>query len=168
MTPVVQGQALRAIALFEGLKGLAAIAASLGLPSLAHHDVRALAFALMGHLHLDPEAHFPRLVLDKLSDLNNANLRRVVLLAWAYAALRLAEGYGLWRDKAWAEWLAAVSGALYVPLEVSHLLTHTTAINGIVLGGNIAVVAYMVARLTRRRRQDPTPDRPAAPESKSL
>lgn len=30
----------------------------------------------------------------------SANLREVVLLAWGYAAIRLTEGYGLWKDRA--------------------------------------------------------------------
>jgi len=149
----VRNNALHAIALFEGLKGLAAIAASLGLLSLVHHDVRAIAYALMGHFHVNPDARFPQMLLNDISALQNANLRQVVLLAWGYAAIRLTEGYGLWRDKAWAEWLAAVSGAVYLPLELSHLAAHTTAINGLVLTGNLAVVAYMVARLWRRRKQ---------------
>jgi uncharacterized membrane protein (DUF2068 family) len=151
--PAYRTNALHAIALFEALKGLAAIAASLGLLSLVHHDVRAMAYALMGHFHLNPDARFPQMLLNDISALQNANLRQVVLLAWGYAAIRLTEGYGLWRDKAWAEWLAAVSGAVYLPLELSHLAAHTTAINGLVLVGNLAVVAYMVVRLWRRRKQ---------------
>lgn len=150
-TPAVKNNALHAIALFEALKGLAAIAASLGLLSLVHHDVRAMAYALMGHFHVNPDAHFPQMLLNDISALQNANLRQVVLLAWGYAAIRLTEAYGLWRDKAWAEWLAAVSGAVYLPLELSHLVVHTTVINLVVLGVNLAVVAYMVARLRRRR-----------------
>jgi len=146
-------KALETIAAFEGIKGIAAIAASFGLLSLAHHDVRAMAYALIGHFHLDPDAHYPRILLDQASMLANANVRQTVLLAWAYAALRFTEGYGLWRDRAWAEWLAAVSGAVYLPLELRHLVAHTTGINAIVLLGNVAVVAYMVVTLIRRRNQ---------------
>lgn len=152
--PAVKNNALHAIALFEALKGLAAIAASLGLLSLVHHDVRAMAYALMGYLHVNPDAYFPQILLNDLSALQNANLRRVVVLAWGYAALRLTEAYGLWHDKAWAEWLAAVSGAVYLPLELSHLVAHTTVINMAVLAVNLAVVGYMVVRLRRRRNAD--------------
>jgi uncharacterized membrane protein (DUF2068 family) len=151
--PLNHSKALHAIALFEGVKGLAAITASLGLLSLAHHDVRAMAYALIGHFHLDPDAHYPRILLNDATLLANANLGQAVLLAWAYAAIRLTEGYGLWKDRAWAEWLAAASGAVYLPLELSHMLARTTVINGIVLTGNMAVVAYMVVRLRRRRSQ---------------
>ncbi len=148
---------LHLIALFEALKGFAAIAASLGLLSLVHHDIQATAHALIGYFHLDPEAHYPRMLLDDATLLANANLRQVVLLLWGYSGIRLSEAYGLWKDRAWAEWLAAVSGAMYLPLEVSHLLHSTTWINAGVLVLNLAVVAYMVVRLRQRRAQSPAP-----------
>lgn len=146
-------RALHAIALFEGVKGIAALAASLGLLGLAHQDLRQLAFALIGHFHLNPDARYPRLFLNYAEVLDNENLRSVVLLAWAYAAIRLTEAYGLWKDRAWAEWLAALSGAVYIPLEFKHLLEHSTVTNAAVLTGNLCVVLYMVLRLVRRRAE---------------
>ena len=151
--PYATRRALHAIALFEGVKGIAAIAASLGLLGLAHHDLRQLAFALIGHFHLNPDGRYPKLFLNYAELLGNENLRSVVLFAWAYAAIRLAEAYGLWKDKAWAEWLAALSGAVYVPLEIKHLMEKPTAINAAVLAGNVCVVLYMVLRLWRRRTE---------------
>ena len=148
-----ENKALHAIALFEGVKGIAAFTASIGLLSLAHHDVRALAYALIGHFHLDPQAHYPSLLLNDAIWLASANLRQAVMLAWAYAALRMLEGYGLWKDRAWAEWLASLSGAVYLPFELRHLVQHTTVINFTVLIGNVGVVAYMVMRLRRRKNQ---------------
>jgi uncharacterized membrane protein (DUF2068 family) len=146
-------RALHTIALFEGVKGIAAIAASVGLLGLAHHDLRQLAFALIGHFHLSPDARYPRLLLTYAELLENENLRSVVLFAWGYAAIRITEAYGLWKDRAWAEWLAALSGAVYVPLELEHLLHHPTPINAAVLSGNVAVVLYMALRLARRRAE---------------
>jgi len=152
--PLLKNRALHVIALFEGVKGIAAFTASIGLLSLAHHDVRAMAYALIGHFHLDPNAHYPRMLLNDATLLANANFRQAVLLAWAYAAIRLFEGYGLWKDRTWAEWLASLSGAVYLPFELRHLVQHTTVINGVVLVGNVGVVACMVVRLWRRRNQD--------------
>lgn len=143
--------ALHAIALFEAIKGVAAIAASVGLVSLAHHNVRAMAYALIGHFHLNPDGHYPGIMLSYADMLASANLREVVLLAWGYAAIRLTEGYGLWKDRAWSEWLAALSGLVYLPLEVNHVMQHNTVINGAVLVSNVGVVAYMVHRLWQRR-----------------
>lgn len=147
-----ENKALHAIALFEGVKGIAAITASIRLLSLVHHDVRAMAFSLIGRFHLDPQAHYPRMLLNDATWLANENLRQAVMLAWAYAAIRLVESYGLWKDRAWAEWLASFSGAVYLPFELRHFVQNTTVINGLVLIGNVGVVAYMVIRLRRRRK----------------
>jgi uncharacterized membrane protein (DUF2068 family) len=72
-------------------------------------------------------------------------------MACGYAAIRFSEGYGLWKNRAWAEWLAAGSGAIYIPIEISHLLKHASIINIAVLTTNLAVVAYMIYRLRWRR-----------------
>jgi uncharacterized membrane protein (DUF2068 family) len=143
---------LHAIAVFEAAKGLAAISASVGLLSLAHHDVRAWAYALIGHFHLDPEAHYPRMLLDEATWLEHADLRQLVILACGYAAIRWIEGYGLWNDRTWAEWLAASSGAIYLPIEISHMLHNATVINCTVLGFNFWIVAYMLGRLWRQKK----------------
>jgi uncharacterized membrane protein (DUF2068 family) len=46
-----------------------------------------------------------------------------------------------------------VSGAVYLPIELSHLIGSATPINAAVLASNVAVVAYMVIRLLRRRAE---------------
>jgi len=143
---------LRSIAIFEIVKGISALAAGLGLLSLAHHDLKAMAYALIGHFHLDPESHYPQLLIDKAMWLESANLRQIVLLACLYASIRLIEAYGLWKDKAWAEWLAACSGGIYLPIEISHLYDHTTWINAAVMLFNLGVVMYMIYRLWERRK----------------
>jgi len=143
---------LRAIAIFEGVKGVAALAAAFGLLELVHHDTRRIAWALIGHYNLDPNGHYPGLLLHYAEVLQNANFRMIFFLAIVYATVRIAEGYGLWRDRAWAEWLAAASGALYIPFEAEHLLHRTTLVNAVVLLANIATVAFMVWRLWNRMK----------------
>ena len=143
---------LRAIAVFEGIKGFAALGASLGFLRLAHHDLRHLAYALIGHFHLDPDSAYPQRLLQLAELLSNTNLRVVVLLAWAYAALRLTECIGLWRGRAWAEWLTALSGALYVPIEINHVQTHATFTNWAILAVNVVMVTYMIRRRWVQRR----------------
>ena len=148
-----QRRALRAIALFETTKGIAAIIASLGLLSLANQHVRDLTFLLIRYLHLDSDAHYFKTLFDYSDLLSNDNLRTVVLMAWAYASMRFAESYGLWKNRVWAEWMAAVSGAIYLPVEISHIIKHASAINTAVLMTNATVVAYMMYRLWWRRTE---------------
>ena len=144
--------ALRAIAVFEATKGVAALASTIGLLSLLHHDLRHLALALVGHFGLDPTQHFPALLLQYVDQVNSTPLRSVVLLGGGYITIRLVEAYGLWFDRIWGEWVAALSGALYVPFEVQHLIHRTTVINALVLLFNLGVVAYMLYRLYERRK----------------
>ncbi|MES2362990.1 MAG: DUF2127 domain-containing protein [Pseudomonadota bacterium] len=150
--PDARRRALHAIAIYEAVKGLAALAAGLGLLQLLHYDVHELALALLWRFHLDPTAHYPELLLHYADLLSAINLRTMAPVAVTYITLRLLEAYGLWKEKVWAEWLAALSGALYIPLEVAHLVHRTTLINAGVLLANMAIVGFMAFQLWRRIR----------------
>ena len=150
--PVAQRRALRIIAAFECLKGLAALAAVVGLLDLMHRDVRQLAVALIGRFGLNPTGRYSSLLLHYADLLPGANVPLLLSLAAGYIALRFAEAYGLWKDMAWGEWLGALSGAIYIPFEARHWLLHSTWINAGVLLANTFTVAFLAFRLWRRRR----------------
>jgi uncharacterized membrane protein (DUF2068 family) len=152
--PVAERRALRAIALFEAIKGIAALAAVFGVIDLMHHDVRHLALELIGHFGLKPADHYPTILLHYADLLPGANMRALLLLASGYILLRLLEAYGLWNDRAWGEWLCALSGGLYLPLEASHLLHRPSGINAAVLAGNALMVCFLGYQLWRRRQND--------------
>lgn len=145
--------ALRAIAMFEAAKGVAALAALLGWLSLMHHDVHRLALELIGHFGLDPRAHYPELLLQSVDALNVTPLRTTVLLGSAYVALRWLEASGLWFDRAWGEWIGALGGGVYVPFELMHLRHAPTWQGAVVAAGNLALVFFLGWRLWRRRAQ---------------
>jgi uncharacterized membrane protein (DUF2068 family) len=69
-----------------------------------------------------------------------------------YAAVRFAEAYGLWHEKIWAEWFAALSGGIYVPIEVYEVWQRITWIRVSALVINLGIVAYMIWLLTESRR----------------
>lgn len=146
-----QRNALHVIALFEATKGLAAFAGLVGVLDLMHHDVRAIAMALIGRFGLDPEAHYPSLLLHYANLLPDANVHMLILLGTGYIALRLIEAVGLWLDKAWAEYLGALSGGIYIPFELEHFMQHPTLINGLIVLLNTVIVSYLVKALWQRR-----------------
>ncbi|WP_309682813.1 DUF2127 domain-containing protein [Polaromonas sp.] len=148
--PAARRRTLRAIALFEAVKGVAALAAGIGLLGLLHHDLHQAALALLWRFHLDPALHYPALLLRYADWLSAIDLRSLAPVALAYITVRLLEAYGLWKDKIWAEWLGALSGALYIPLEVAHLVHRSTLINTAVLLANIAVVGFLAFQLWKR------------------
>ena len=79
-------------------------------------------------------------------------------IAFTYALLRFTEAYGLWKGRTWAEWVALVSGALLLPLEVRELMRGITALRIAFFVGNLTVVLYMlyVIRTNRRERRNAT------------
>ena len=151
--PVAERRALRAIAVFEAIKGIAALVAVIGLLDLMHHDVRRLAMELIGHFNLNPEARYPSILLHYAELLPGANVRALGLLAFGYILVRALEAYGLWNDRAWGEWLGALSGGIYIPFEFGHLVQRPSIINAAVLAGNIFVVSFLVYRLSRKRKE---------------
>ena len=154
--PVAKRRTLRAIAVFEASKGIAAFAAIIGVLDLMHHDVRHLAIDLIGRFGMNPNAHYPSILLHYVELVPNADTHSLVILAFVYIFLRLLEGYGLWNDLAWGEWLGALSGGLYIPFETGHLIHRPSAIIGIVLAGNVFMVSFLAIQLWSRRTNDTT------------
>ena len=141
---------LRAVAAFEAVKGAIVLIAGFGLARLIDRDLQQAAENLVDRLHLDPAKKFPRIFLDLAANASDAQLWGLAALAMTYAALRFAEAYGLWFERRWGEWIAAVSGGIYVPVELYELSHGFSAIKLAALVLNALVVAYM-SHLLRRR-----------------
>jgi len=143
---------LRAVALFEAAKGALVLVAGFGLAALVHRDAQHLAEQLVHRLHLNAAKRYPRIFLELMGHVSDAQLWTLAALAATYAAVRFAEAYGLWRGRRWAEWLAALSGGIYVPVEVYELSRSVTAIKLGALILNACIVAYMCRVLWRTRK----------------
>ena len=144
---------LKAAAIFEALKGLLVILAGLGLLAFIHRDAQAFAERLVLHLHLNPARHYPRIFIEAAGRLTDARIWMFAAGAFAYSALRFAEAYGLWRARAWAEWIGIVSGAIYLPVEVIALVRRPTILKAVLLGLNALLVAYLSVIRYRQSRE---------------
>lgn len=153
MNPSSLRTAVRSMALFEAAKGVAALLGLLGLLGLLHHDLHKLALELIGHVGLSPAQRYPALLLDMVDRLNVTPVHTLVLLGGLYAAVRFVEAWGLWRDRAWGEWFGVAASGVYIPLEVQHILRHTSWQAMLVLAFNVALVLVLLARLMQRRAQ---------------
>ena len=147
---------VRAVALFEGAKGTLVFLAGFGALSLIHHNVQRLAEQMIGHLHLNPASHYPRVFADAAANLTDARLLLLATWAGAYGSIRFVEAYGLWLQRRWAEWFAVISGAIYIPFEVYELLTGATWLALAALLVNILIIGLMVHALLRERPAEPT------------
>jgi uncharacterized membrane protein (DUF2068 family) len=146
------GAQLRIVAMFELAKGLLVLVAGLGLLAFVHRDVQEVAEELLLHLHLNPASRIPGIFVALAERVSSMDLWVLALGAVVYAAVRIAEGYGLWFDREWAEWLGAASGLIYVPFELYELARGVTALKVATFGVNLLVVAVLIDALWRRRR----------------
>ena len=144
--------AIRAVAYLEAFKGLLAVAAASGLLLLLHKDIADFALRLVRHAHLNPAAHYPSIFIHAAENLQDSRLLMIAGGSAAYSLLRFAEAYGLFHEKAWAEWLAAVSGAIYVPFEVLGLIHTPNSLHAVLLAVNLGIVWLMLRELKGRRR----------------
>lgn len=150
--PLLDG--IRAVALYEAAKGAIVLLAGGGLLGLLHQDVQALAERFVRFSHLNPASKYPRIFVDAATNVTDKQLWWLAAAAAAYSCLRGLEAYGLWKGRAWAEWLALVSAALYVPVEYYHLWHRFTWLKVAVLVANLGVVAVMAYALRHRAEQE--------------
>ena len=134
---------VRAIAIFEAIKGCIGLIAGFGLLSLIHRDVADFAEDLVGFLHLNAEGRLAHRIVETISKLNPTNIKIFFALSLVYATVRFVEAYGLWRLRAWAEWFAIISGMVYIPIEIYELVHKPTFTRAAVLLINVAVVVYL-------------------------
>jgi uncharacterized membrane protein (DUF2068 family) len=134
---------LRAVAMFEASKGLLVLLLGLGLLDLLHRDVEETAENLLLRLRIDPDRRLARVLLDAASNMTDARLWALAGTAVAYAGVRFTEAWGLWNRRPWAQWFALLSGALYLPWEVSKLAQRVNWVHAGVFVGNVIMLLYM-------------------------
>lgn len=157
---------LRLVAAYQGVKGTVAIAAAAMLLTLGQLRVVTLIADAEDRLHLGEHSDLRRLIDSVAADTSDERLRVVALLLLAYAGLRFAEGVGLWIEAVWGEWLAVISAALYLPVEIWGLVHGVTWTKAAVFVGNLLIVIYVGRALRRElrarqlRAQSPSPPPP--------
>jgi uncharacterized membrane protein (DUF2068 family) len=147
------GAQLRIVAVFELAKGVLVLVAGAGLLAFVHRDVREAVGELLLHMHLNPANRIPGIFVELAERVASVDLWLLAVGAALYAALRIAEAYGLWFDREWAEWLGAASAVIYVPFELYALAKSVTPLKLATLGVNLLVIAVLTDALWRRRRR---------------
>ena len=136
--------ALRTVAVIEAAKGILVLLVGFGLLSLIHHDVQHFAERLIRRAHLNPASHYPKIFLDLADRVTDTHLLLLAAGAAGYTLLRLIEAYGLWHERRWAEWFAALSGGFYIPFEIYEVYERVTWLRVGTLALNVVVVTFMM------------------------
>ena len=135
---------VRTVATIEFVKGVIVVLAGLGLFSMRHKNIWGVAESFLEFLHVNPYHRYVGVFIDLVSKLSDVRLWKIAVVAAAYAALRFVEAYGLWYVRAWAEWMALFSGAIYIPFELADLLRRPTWFGVVVVVVNLVIVLYML------------------------
>lgn len=150
--PRRQRRVLQTVATVEFLKGVFVSLMGICALLLVHKDAWLYAESLLALFHISTDRRIALLFLDFADNITDAKLWAAARLAFAYSALRFTEAYGLWHCRTWAEWVAAISGTLLLPLEVQELFRRVTLLRCGLLIGNVAIVLYMIYVILANRR----------------
>jgi len=141
-----------AIAALKFVNGIGLLAIGLGALHYLHGDIENDVAHWMELLRADPHNRYLLWLLEKLSNVDDRQLRQLSVGTFFYSALFLLEGTGLAMAKRWAEYLTIVTTASLMPLELYELYVRLTWPRGVVLVVNIVVVWYLVVELRRTKK----------------
>ena len=142
---------LPVIGVFKLLKGLLILAVALGALHLARGDAADVLERWTTQLHIDPDGRHVGRAVQRILDLDERQLHALSAGMFVYAGIFMVEGVGLIARRRWAEWFTVLVTASFVPLEIYEIARHPGAIRIGALVVNLAIVAYLVARLRQRR-----------------
>ncbi|MCU1588895.1 MAG: putative rane protein [Frankiales bacterium] len=94
------------------------------------------------HINLTDSAFVAR--IQKVLESRPHTLTLLATALFAYAALQLLEGVGLWLLKRWGEYVAAIGTSVFLPLEIHELTKKVTVLRLGALVVNVAAIAYLV------------------------
>jgi uncharacterized membrane protein (DUF2068 family) len=140
---------LRAIAFFKLLKGTLLVGAGVGALGLLNaHTARAIT-GWAAALAADRHYHLLDTLVTYVIDVDERTLRLLSIGSFLYAMLFYTEGFGLFFDKRWAEYLTIMTTAGLIPFELFELFRRVTPLKIEVLVVNVMIVVYLVWRVTR-------------------
>jgi uncharacterized membrane protein (DUF2068 family) len=142
---------LRTIAVMEWLKGAGALGA--GVLLILHPDPSfgRAAERILRALHIARNSDLAIEVIRWARRIEIRHLHWMLALIFVYATLRMAEGWGLWRARTWAEWFGVLNGLLYLPIELFELSKGFNWVKFSVLLINLLVVWYLGWQLKKTR-----------------
>jgi uncharacterized membrane protein (DUF2068 family) len=135
---------LHVIAIYELVKGAFVLIVGLGLLTFIHKDLQAFGESLILLMHFNPAHHYPRIFLDFISRFSDMNFMLLAAGAFFYSMIRFIEAYGLWYERKWAEWMAILSGAMYLPIEIYEMTKLINWPRVLITAGNFAIVIYLI------------------------
>lgn len=145
------------IAVFKIAQAILFVAIGVGALRLLHKDIGDALLDLANHLRFNTEARMINFILEKASLVDDTMLRRISAVFFLYAALDLAEGIGLYLEKAWGEFLTLIITASFLPWEIYEVFRKVTWLRVSLLAINMLVLLYLAKVIWEQQRRKKTP-----------
>jgi uncharacterized membrane protein (DUF2068 family) len=142
---------LRFIAMVEFGKGLLAILLASGFA--AHKAIGPVIKRLGHHLHFDPASDSPNAFVRAVNSGASAHARLIAAGVMFYAAIRIAEGIGLWYDKRWASWVGFLGAVVYLPFAIVEYVRHPSWLTAAIIAVTSGAVLFLAYHLRLRLKR---------------
>jgi uncharacterized membrane protein (DUF2068 family) len=142
-------RSVKAIAVFEGGKGLLVLLGTTLFVFVYDADAHRLAMMLIHDLHYDPDAYYPHMLLMIADTFTGMRLTLLIWCGYLYSSIKLSESYGLWRERQWGRTLGILSIGVLIPFEVYETIQHFSFGKLTILALNILVVALLFLGMKR-------------------
>lgn len=142
------------------LEAVLLIMLALGMFRLLHGDAQETLIHWTRAIRVDPDNRFVHTALERVTGLSPHKMEEIGLGTLLYGLLFGIEGVGLLFGKRWAEYVAVISTAGFLPIEVYEIFQKFRWTKVVVLILNILIVVYLVVRLWQTRpsaRKDEPP-----------
>jgi uncharacterized membrane protein (DUF2068 family) len=150
----VRDRGLLLIGLFKLGKSIFFFCIGVGAIHLLHKDLGDEVLRLAARFNFDPESRIVSLLLEKVDLIDAHRLREIGFGTFAYSALALTEGIGLLKEKEWAEYLTLILTISFLPWELFELVRRPDWFRLGLLLINLAVLAYLVWLLQRKKKAE--------------
>ena len=147
-----RNKGLLAIALFKWFKGALLILLAFGFLRFLHRDLGEVFEDLANRLRVDPDNRYLGALLAKVNLLDDRKIESLSKLTFAYGALFLTEGTGLFFEKRWAEFLTIIATASFIPLELYELFKAPSVVKSLTVALNTGIVVFLIVTLRRSKR----------------
>jgi uncharacterized membrane protein (DUF2068 family) len=138
---------------FKYIHAVLFIAIALGAHHFINKDLGDFLEHLVDAVRVDPNNRYIELLFAKAQLVSPKQFKELSIGSFFYAAIVCTEATGLALRKRWAEYFTIVVTASFLPLETMELIHRVTPIKISVTIINIAILAYLIVRVIRQKKE---------------
>ncbi len=135
---------LLTIALFKLFKATVMVAAGVAAIVFRKTDLARVMTHWVNYVRLDPHNRFIDPIIDRLHLITPQTMEMIAGGTFFYAIMFAIEGFGLYFEKVWAEYLVLIDTAVLLPLEIYEITRKPDVLRIGILVGNVLILTYLI------------------------